>query len=161
MRRQDREITDRGQMDAIIRESHVCHLGLSDQGRPYIVPLNFGYDGEYLYFHVANKGRKLDIIRANNRACFEFDVLVRLVTDDVACKWTSEYRSVMGAGTVEIITDEDGKRHGLEQLMAQYSRADFTFNGGELRSVIILKLHIDEISGKESVVPPKLCPPSL
>jgi nitroimidazol reductase NimA-like FMN-containing flavoprotein (pyridoxamine 5'-phosphate oxidase superfamily) len=47
MRRTEKEI-GRAEIDAIIRRSQVCRLGLSDQGEPYVVPLCFGYDGQAL-----------------------------------------------------------------------------------------------------------------
>ena len=63
MIRADREITDREQQLAILRDCDVCRIALNDPaaGVPYIVPLNFGVDVEddevYLYFHSARRGR--------------------------------------------------------------------------------------------------------
>ena len=64
MRRKNREVTDRARIEEIIRSCHVCRLGFVDDGRAYIVPMNFGYveeDGKYVfYFHSAKEGRKID-----------------------------------------------------------------------------------------------------
>ena len=48
MIRADREITDREQQLAILRDCDVCRIALNDPatGVPYIVPLNFGVDVE-------------------------------------------------------------------------------------------------------------------
>jgi len=73
MYRRDQEITDRIEMDRIIHTAMVCRLGLSDDGQPYVVPLNFGYDGSVVYMHSARQGRKLEIISRNPRVCLEFD----------------------------------------------------------------------------------------
>ena len=43
MRRQDREIKDPEKILSIIAACPYCHLGFSDQGKPYVVPVNFGY----------------------------------------------------------------------------------------------------------------------
>ena len=60
MRRQDREIKDPEKILSIIAACPYCHLGFSDQGKPYVVPVNFGYaveDGRTVfYFHGARDG---------------------------------------------------------------------------------------------------------
>ncbi|PID57865.1 hypothetical protein CSB45_06515 [candidate division KSB3 bacterium] len=74
MRRKDKEICDIQQIEAIITASTVCRLGLCLHGRPYVVPLNFGYNDRTIYLHSAQKGKKLDILRQNPRVCVEFDL---------------------------------------------------------------------------------------
>ena len=75
MRRRDREITDNEKIKEIIKACDCCRLGLNDNGKVYIVPLNFGFteeNGNYtFYFHGARTGRKLDIIKQNNCVGFE------------------------------------------------------------------------------------------
>lgn len=43
MRRKDREITDFGKIEKIISLAGYMHLGLFDEGYPYVVPLHYGY----------------------------------------------------------------------------------------------------------------------
>ena len=43
MRRRDREVTDLNEIIHILDSGKVLHLGLVDQGKPYIVPMNYGY----------------------------------------------------------------------------------------------------------------------
>ena len=92
MRRNDREIKDRKEIDGIIRRCRVCRLAMCDDGQPYIVPLNFGYDGRFLYFHAAPEGRKIDIIKRNNRVGFEFDILHDIVTARAGLRLGSKIR---------------------------------------------------------------------
>ena len=73
MRRTDKEITDREAIDGIIGGCQVLRLGLAQDDVPYIVPLSFGYDGSAFYFHTALAGRKLEMIGANPRVCFELE----------------------------------------------------------------------------------------
>ena len=56
MRRKEKEITDKTAMESIILKSSVCRLALSEENRPYIVPLCFGYEDDTLYFHSAREG---------------------------------------------------------------------------------------------------------
>lgn len=60
MRRRDREITDWEKMLEIVAECDCCRLGLVDNGKAYIVPMNFGFEDAgsalTLYFHCAAEG---------------------------------------------------------------------------------------------------------
>ena len=43
MRRKDREVTDIGEMEEILRLCKTCHVAMVDNGSPYVVPLSYGY----------------------------------------------------------------------------------------------------------------------
>jgi nitroimidazol reductase NimA-like FMN-containing flavoprotein (pyridoxamine 5'-phosphate oxidase superfamily) len=148
MRRHDRQITDRESIDSIIRRCRVCRLGMCDNGQPYIVPLNFGYDGESLYFHAAREGRKVDILARNKRVCFEFDIPGEVVPADQACGWGMRYESVIGSGEAEIVAGADAKTVGLDCIMRQYSGSDWTYPGQALEDTLVIRVRIREISGK-------------
>ena len=148
MRRNEREITDRKDIDDIIRHCRVCHLAMCDDDQPYIIPLNFGYDGRFLYFHTAPEGRKIDIIKRNNRVGFEFDILHDIVTAEQACKWGAKYESVMGSGTAEIVDDLEAKKETLEWIMRQYGNGAWDFPEEILKKTLVLRIRILEISGK-------------
>ena len=149
MRRSDREIIERSEIDGIIHLCQVCRLGLTDGLEPYVVPLSFGYDGRALYFHCAKEGRKLDILRKNSRVCFEFDVLDGLVTGDAACQWGMAYRSVIGAGRGHVVEGLDEKRQALALLMKQYADSGFTFPDTAVEAVAVIRVDIDSVSGKQ------------
>ena len=148
MRRNEREITDRKDIDDIIRRCRVCHLAMCDEGQPYVVPLNFGYDGGFLYFHAAPEGRKIDIIKRNNRVGFEFDILHDIVTAEQACKWGAKYESVMGSGTAEIVDDLEAKKEALQLIMRQYGNGAWDFKEEILKKTLVIRVRILEISGK-------------
>ena len=77
MRRKDREITDFNEIIEIIKKCDVCRIAMNDGDFPYMVPLNFGLDIQdgqaYLYFHAALEGKKLDLLKKDNRVTFEMD----------------------------------------------------------------------------------------
>lgn len=150
MRRQEREISDRAAIDAIIRACQVCRLGMVDGDLPYIVPMSFGYDGRALYFHCATQGRKLDVLRRRPRVCFEFDCLDAMVEAEQACGWSCRYRSVMGTGLASIIADPEGKRRALSALMAQYSERSFSFPDAALARTAAIEVVIESITGKRA-----------
>lgn len=148
MRRNDREITDRGAIDRILEEASVCHLALCDGDRPYVVPLCFGYDGRRLYFHCASEGRKIDLIRRNPNACFAVESGFEVTPRETACRWGAHFRSVLGAGRLSIVADPEEKRRGLAALMAHYGGPSADWTDDAVRSVCVLRLDIDELSGK-------------
>lgn len=63
MRRTDREVRDINGVFDIVDRCSVVHLGMVDNGKPYVVALNFGYDREgdtlIMYLHCAMVGKKI------------------------------------------------------------------------------------------------------
>jgi len=119
LRRADKEIADRGEIDKILRKATVCRLGLVDNAIPYVVPLSFGYEGNTLYFHSAREGKKVGLLKRNAAVCFEFDVDVEPVRSETSCGWTMRYRSVIGSGTASFVEDPGAKSAALETIMRQ------------------------------------------
>jgi nitroimidazol reductase NimA-like FMN-containing flavoprotein (pyridoxamine 5'-phosphate oxidase superfamily) len=55
MRRKDKEITDRQQIDEILSKAEIIRLAVVDNGLPYIVAMNFAYVDGFIYMHSAKK----------------------------------------------------------------------------------------------------------
>ena len=150
MRRDEKEITSRAEIDAIIRDAQVCRLAMSDGGRPYVVPLNFGYDGAALYFHCAQEGRKIDVLRHNNRVCVEFDEAEGLIKGQEACEWGMRYRSVIAFGKAYLVDDIEARRDALQLLMAHYSDRRFSFPDAVVQRTAVIRVVIESVTGKQS-----------
>lgn len=151
MRRKDREITDFHDIMDIMNKCDTCRLALFDQEYPYIVPLNFGVnieDGQlYLYFHSANQGTKLDLIRQNNKATFEMDCEHNIILYDERMSCTMGYASVIGHGEIEFV-DEDDKYEALKILMKHYHHEDFQFNTNMMKATTVFRLKVLDMIGK-------------
>ncbi|MBC8392589.1 MAG: pyridoxamine 5'-phosphate oxidase family protein [Deltaproteobacteria bacterium] len=150
MRRKDKEIADRAEMESIIRESTICRLALADNEQPYIVPLSFGYKDNALYFHSAAEGKKIDILRKNKNVCFEFDVGSEIKTGKTACEWGMKYRSVIGFGNASFLEDPDSKQAALDIIMHQYSDETFAYSEKILKKTLVIKVEITHMTGKQS-----------
>ncbi len=151
MRKQNQEITDRNVIEKILSESEICRLAIMDNGKPTIVPLNYGYKDNTIYIHSAPEGKKIDLLRKNNHVCFEIEHKVKIVKSDDPCKWSTIYRSVVGYGDVEIITDDEHKKRGLDIIMAHNGmHGRNTYEKRLVDLVVILKLNITEMTGKQS-----------
>jgi len=151
MRRKEREITERSEIDAILHRAPICRLALADGNVPYVVPLNFGYDGKCLYIHSAPEGRKIEIIRKNNYVCFQADIDVKLVDTDSAHACSTKYQSVIGYGRASIITDDAGKKSALDILMRKYSDLQHEYPQNLLDGMVIIKIEIESLTGKRSL----------
>ena len=150
MKRADKEIRERREIEAVIEEARVCRLGLSDGGEPYVVPLCFGRDGDTIYFHGDSAGRKLDVIRRNDRVCVEFDVVDGVREGPRACAWSVAYRSVIAFGRARVVLDPAEKRRALGALMAQYSKAEYAFPEESVLRTTIVAVRVERMTGKRS-----------
>ena len=153
MKKTNQEIKDIAILEEILSASEVCRLGFMDKNRPYILPFNYGYQDGYIYIHCANEGKKIDLIKQNNQVCIEIEQSSKIEKYEKACKWTTRYRSLIGYGTVEIITDYDQKRQGLDIIM-RHNGANTSHNLSYERKLIdsmsVLKVEITEMTGKQS-----------
>ncbi len=62
------------QINNILSSQVVGRLGCTDGKQPYIVPVTFTYDGDYIYGQT-NEGTKLNMLRKNKNVCFEVEVM--------------------------------------------------------------------------------------
>ena len=156
MRRADKEITDRSELERLLDDAFVLHLGLVDDGRPYVVPLNFGREGDALYVHGAAEGRKLRCLAAQPAVCVEVERLIRITKGETACgEWTSHYESVIGFGTAHVLADEAERERGLQAIMAKYSgRRDWSFKPETLAKTIVVRIDLERLTGKRSPARP-------
>ena len=150
MRRKEKEITDKSEIESIVRKSLVCRLGLADNGTPYIVPLCFGYKDNCLYFHSAREGKKIEMLKQNNEVCFEFDGDLEVQAGKAACNWGMKYRSVIGYGRASFIEDPEAKRKALDVIMAQYAKGAFEYSEKALGEALVIKVEIESMTGKKS-----------
>ena len=153
MRRADREITNYQQIKSIIEQAKVVHIGMIDNDRPYVVPMQYGFvfaDGTLtLYVHCAKEGRKLDILKKNPRVFIELETNVAIVSGgDVPCKYGSEYASVMGDGTAVIVEDVAEKISGLQLMMKTQSGRDFEITEQMTASVTVLRIDVPCVTAK-------------
>ena len=150
MRRKEKEILDRAQIDAILERALVCRIALCDDSTPYILPVNFGYEDGCLYIHCALKGKKLDILKRNSMVCFEVDIDHALVVGATPCSHTFRYRSVIGFGSAVFVDNVTEKRKGLDAIVKHYSGGHPSYSDDARAKVTILKIEIESMTGKRS-----------
>lgn len=150
MRRKDREITDREEIEAILRAAQVCRIALADGNGPYIVPMSFGYEDGMIYLHSAPVGKKIAMIRTNPQCCFEVDECTGIVKGNDPCSWGMRYQSVIGFGRATILTDPEEKKHGLNSIIRQYHGGTHDFSDEAVKNVAVIRIEIDSMTAKTS-----------
>ena len=84
-----------GQIEDLLRNEVIARLGCLSDGRAYVVPVTYVYDGTYVWGH-AMEGAKLAAMRADPRVCVEVEHVEDL----------SNWRSVIARGTFEECRDK-------------------------------------------------------
>ena len=122
-----------------------------DGGYPYAVPLSYVYADGVIILHSAVEGHKVDAIRRDNRCSF-----CVIEQDDIKpAEFTTYFRSVIAFGRIHILEDTDEKVQALRLLGHRYSPNDEPGLQHEidksLDHVLLLRLDIDHLSGKQAI----------
>jgi nitroimidazol reductase NimA-like FMN-containing flavoprotein (pyridoxamine 5'-phosphate oxidase superfamily) len=92
-------------MHALLQRQSFGHLGCARDGRPYVLPMNYAYDGKELYFFTT-EGMKTQFIGANPQVCLQ----VEEITD------STHWRSVMVIGKAEPITGAEEMQRAMKLI---------------------------------------------
>jgi nitroimidazol reductase NimA-like FMN-containing flavoprotein (pyridoxamine 5'-phosphate oxidase superfamily) len=152
VRKDDKKIRDPEGIREILRKGLVCHVAMVDDGRPYLVAMNYGFRDNAIYLHAALEGRKIDILRKNPDVCFMVYTGNRLVTGPDACgDWTMKYRSVIGFGKATLIEKDEEKIPAMHILMEQYTtKGPFALSDARVAQTMVIRIDIEEMTGKIS-----------
>ena len=122
LRRHDLEIMDPAEIDRLLVAARFATVALADGEQPYIVTLSCGYDAvlNRLCFHVSRKGRKLDVIAKNPRACATVVADLGYRVGECA----HPYASVVVSGRMRVLEDPADARNAMRTLIGQLESAD-------------------------------------
>ena len=149
MRRKEREITDRTEIDAILRSSKVMYLGLADQEIPFVVPVFYAYDGTSVYFHSAGAGTKIEILKRNPKVCFVVSVDQGFIESDKACDFEAKHRTVIGFGKASFLEEDAEKIVVLDRIVALFSYQHFDYPKSNLHHTTVIRIDIETLKGKK------------
>jgi nitroimidazol reductase NimA-like FMN-containing flavoprotein (pyridoxamine 5'-phosphate oxidase superfamily) len=62
----------RPEMVALLRRGQRGHLACARDGHPYVVPMNYAFDSEFIYFFTT-EGTKTEYLSANHEVCFQVE----------------------------------------------------------------------------------------
>lgn len=154
MRRKDKQVKDIREIEGIIQKAVFCYVAMCRENVPYTVPMNFGFHDQYLYLHSSAEGHKLAILKHNPRVCVGIAQNTQLLKSKDKCSYTMKYESVLIFGKVEFLSAPKEKKEGLICIAKHYNKNlktdDLDFTVEQLDKVIVLKVNIEEVTGKKS-----------
>ena len=148
MRRSEREIADRAEIDAILQSSRVMYLALSDADVPFAVPVFYAYDGTALYLHSAKGGSKIRILKRNNRVCFVVSLQHGVIESEEACDFEAKHRTVIGLGRAAFVEDPAEKVAALDRIVARFTDRSFEYPKTNLDATAVIRIDIESVKGK-------------
>jgi len=143
MRRSEKAITDKGEVERILKKALVGYMGLSKDDLPYVIPVNFLYLNGKIYVHCALEGKKLQYIEVNPNVCFLVNEPVKRRGTD--CGAAVNYHSVMAFGKARFKRSPDINR--LRMLGAKYHECS-EYGHEKFKGAGMIEIRIEEISAK-------------
>ena len=155
MRRKERHMTDETSIRKILDQNTIIHLGLYDDDRIYVVPVNYSYTYENgtltLYFHGAPAGLKHNILAKKPSVGFEIDNGGIVVPNETnPSQFTSHYESIIGSGTVTEITGMEEKKQAVSLFMKHYSPKDWIITDAMVLHTSVYRLDVQEFQAKSN-----------
>lgn len=153
MRRKEKAITDPEEMASVLREAKHVTVAMSLNDEPYLVTLSHVYDdrGRCIYFHCAREGKKIEILRSNNRVWGQglIDGGYQQGSCDHFFKTTQFY------GRVTFVEDLEEKGYALKLMIKKLDEnpekvIKEQITSDSLRRALIGRIDISFMSGKKS-----------
>jgi nitroimidazol reductase NimA-like FMN-containing flavoprotein (pyridoxamine 5'-phosphate oxidase superfamily) len=124
----------------LIADGRVGHLGCVVQGEPYVVPINYLFEGDSVYGH-SMVGRKIRALRTHPRACLQVDE----VEGDL------HWRSAIVFGDFEEIHQEPERAQVMRKLLERYPLLtpveSVASRNAEMSEVIVFRIRVDRVTG--------------
>lgn len=153
IRRGEKEITDSSEMARVLNEAKYITIAMTDVDGPYLASLTHVYDEKRnaIYFHCAQEGRKVDILRRDNRVWGQ--ALIDLGYVEGKCDHL--YESTQFKGRAVFVQGIQVKRRALEAMIRKNDRNPDAVIGAQLTEeslarVNIGRIDIEYMSGKRS-----------
>ncbi len=128
-------------VELILQEEHLGRIGCCLDGAAYVVPMTYAYDGDSVYCHSLD-GKKIDMMRANPRVCFEVDRSHGL----------RNWESVIAFGTYEELAGEEAERAMLALVARLEPAMPPVLNDGGatplIDSGIVFRIRLSEKTGR-------------
>ncbi|MFH2107433.1 MAG: pyridoxamine 5'-phosphate oxidase family protein [Chrysiogenia bacterium] len=153
LRRKEQEIRETSELKAILAKTQYVTVAMCKDNEPYLVTLSHGYDEERnaIYFHCAGEGKKIEILKANDRVWGQATVDRGYVQGE--CDHL--YSSVQFSGRVRFVEDAQEKRHALAVMIGRLERDPgkvlaAKVTGAAVAKTCIGRIDIEFLSGKRS-----------
>ena len=143
-------IESREEMEKLLHEETIGYLGLSVDGNPYVVPLNYAYIEGRIVFHCAMTGKKLDYLKANPQVCFSVGRQsgeVRRHAEGTPCHVDSD--SVICYGKARIIEDPEERKEALDSFNRSFQADAEAISLETAVKCCAVEIEITEMTGRQ------------
>ena len=93
------------EIEKLLGSQVIGRLGCHADGKIYVLPISYAYDGRYIYCHT-EEGMKINIMRSNPDVCFQVDKMHSM----------ANWQSVIEWGSFEELKDEQARNEALKIL---------------------------------------------
>ncbi len=149
---------DRALIHRILDEGLVAHVGIVEDGVPFVIPMGYARDGERLLLHGSSKSRLLDTLRDGAEVAVTVTLLDALVFARSAFHHSMNYRSVVVLGKAEPVEEPEAKLRALDVLLEKLvpGRLGETRppNPTELKATLVVSVPLEEATAKRRTGPP-------
>jgi len=143
----------------VLDAGKVCHVGITLDGQPYVLPMAYARMDRQLLLHGSVASRLIYNLESGLRCCVTVTHFDGLVYARSTFNSSMNYRSVMVFGVARAISDIDEKRRCIQVLVDHLMpgrRADLRKSTvKELNATGLLALPIETFSTKIRTGPPK------
>ncbi len=143
---------------AILDAALICHLGITVDGQPYVLPTLHARVDDVIYVHGSTASRLVRTLDAGHPACLTVTLLDGLVLARSAFHHSMNYRSVVVLGTARLVRGDQERLRALEALTDRLVPGRSAEVRGpspqELKGTQILAMPLDEASAKVRTGPP-------
>lgn len=134
------------EMHELLERQSFGHLGCARDGRPYVVPMNYAFDGKDLFFFTT-EGMKTHFIDVNPEVCLQ----VEEITDP------THWRSVMVIGHAEKLTQPEVVQHAMQSILKRNPSLTPAISAtsldtwGRAVDIALYRIRPDIIDGRKTV----------
>lgn len=147
-------VTDVDKLHAIIDESLIAHIAITNDTGPVVIPMLAWRVDNYVYIHGANNSRLLRSLKQGVQTCLTFTLFDGWVLARSAFHHSAHYRSAVVFGQFEVVEDNNEKdrllNHFIEQIAPGRTEEVRLSNEKELKATMLLRISLAEASVKVS-----------
>ena len=147
-----RGVYDKAQVQAILDEGRICHVGFVVDGQPFVIPTGYVRVGEQIYIHGSAASRAMRESAGGIDVCVTVTLLDGFVMARSAFHHSMNYRSVVALGKARLVTDPEEKMEALRAFTNHIAAGRWEEvrqpTDQEMKATSVLALALDEVSAK-------------
>jgi uncharacterized protein len=148
----NRAVAEREILDEVLDAGLVCHLAVTIDGAPLVLPTGYGRDGDTLYLHGSTGSASMRAGSAGVPVCVAVTLLDGIVYARSVFHHSVNYRSAVVHGRAVPVTDDEAKLRGLRVLTEHLAPGSWDYtrqpSRKELAATTLLAIDLTEASVK-------------